>query len=116
MSNIEKSIEFLSCVVSAAAAAFLLYVLSAPPAVMAQVRQSGNGAFPAFYRPIERILCSDYGGAVLWYFNSVWGADVVLLGPSDPVWYVVAICGITAIAFGSLIACPFWLVRRRKRR
>src|SRR5262245_49802201 len=99
-----------------AAGAFLLliYLLAAPPIVLAHVRQTGSGSFPTAYGPVLLIIESDFGGPMVWYFNNVWHAELVLIGGDEgPPWYIVA----TYLAVGSVLlavmALPYFRRRRR---
>src|SRR5207249_3374138 len=74
---------------SAVVLACLVYLLAAPPIVLAYAKQTGSGSFPAFYGPVLRLVESDFGGPIVWYFNHIWGAGLVLIGDdSGPPWYV----------------------------
>jgi hypothetical protein len=58
-----------------AAFAFVVvaYLLTAPPILLAHAKQTGGAFFPGFYGPVERLIESDFGGPMVWYFNSVSG-------------------------------------------
>jgi len=98
----------------------LLYLLSAPPIVLAHVKQTGSASFPPGYGPVLWLIESDFGGPMVWYFNNVWGAELLLIGGDEgPPWYSIA----TYIALGgvllSALALPFlkaWLRRSAERR
>ena len=99
------------------AALFLLFVLSAPPVMSAMVRadvRAGRGCchFPAVYQPFISIIESDYGSPLLWYFNVVWHADIILIGEkSGPPLHMVLLYAIIGLALLAAAALPFW--RRR---
>jgi hypothetical protein len=65
-----------------AAGAFLLliYLLAAPPIVLAHARQTGSGSFPTAYEPVVWLIESDFGGPMVWYFNNVWHAELLVTG------------------------------------
>jgi hypothetical protein len=94
----------------------ILYFLSVPPIILNYVRQTASGSFPTVYHPILRIIESDYGGPLVWYFNRVWGAELVLIGDeTSPPWYAVALYLLLGLAFLTVLALPFWRMRQRKR-
>jgi len=100
-----------------AATAFLLlvYLLAAPPVVLAHARQTGSGSFPALYGPVLWLIESDFGGPMVWYFNNVWHAELILIGGDQgPPWYIVA----TYIALGGMllgaVALPFFKLWRKR--
>jgi hypothetical protein len=100
-----------------AAAAFVIvaYFLTAPPILLAHAKQTGDGSFPAVYGPILRLIESDFGGPMVWYFNSVWGAGLILIGGDEgPPWYSIACYAVLGGALLSALALPFWKVWRRK--
>ena len=93
----------------------LLYLLAAPPILLAHVRQTGSGSFPPFYGPVLWLIESDFGGPMVWYFNDVWGAELILIGGNEgPPWYIIA----TYIALGGVLlgalALPFFKAWRRE--
>ena len=51
----------------------LAYLLTAPPIILAHVRQSGSASFPAVYGPVLMLIESNFGGPMVRYFNAVWG-------------------------------------------
>jgi hypothetical protein len=77
----------------------LIYLLAAPPVMIAAFRQGGEAALPSLYKPILRIICSDFGGPMLWYFNDVWHAEVLIIGDNDPTWPITLLYG----AFGLIL-------------
>jgi len=86
----------------------LLYLLAAPPIILAHIKQTGSGSFPPFYGPVLSLIESDFGGPIVWYFNDIWGAGLVLIGSDEgPPWYIIA----TYIALGGVtfgvLALPF---------
>jgi hypothetical protein len=104
---------------SALCTAALLYIASAPPIMMSIIKQHGfTSQAPGLwlYTPVLRIIESDFGGPMVWYFNSVWGAGVVLIGTEEgPPWYVLAAyASLGSVALG-VIALPFWRAWRRRR-
>jgi hypothetical protein len=93
----------------------LLYLLAAPPIVLAHVKQTGSGSFPSVYGPVLRLIESDFGGPMVWYFNNVWGAELALIGGDEgPPWYSIA----TYIALGGALlgalALPFLKAWRQR--
>jgi hypothetical protein len=101
-----------------AAAAFVIvaYILTAPPVLLAHARQTGNATFPAAYWPILRLIESDFGGPIVWYFNSVWGAGLMLIGSDEgPPWYILASYAVLGGALVSAMGLPFWKAWRRRR-
>jgi len=93
----------------------LLYLLAAPPIVLAHVKQTGSGSFPPVYGPVLWLIESDFGGPMVWYFNNVWGAELLLIGGDEgPPWYIIA----TYIALGGVmlgaLALPFLKAWRRR--
>jgi hypothetical protein len=93
----------------------LLYLLAAPPIVLAHVKQTGSGSFPLVYGPVLWLIESDFGGPLVWYFNNVWGAELPLIGGDEgPPWYIIA----TYIALGGVLlgalALPFLKTWRRR--
>jgi hypothetical protein len=100
-----------------AVAAFVIvaYLLTAPAIVLAHVKQTGDASFPAGYGPILRLIESDFGGPMVWYFNSVWGAGLVLIGGDEgPPWYIIASYAVLGGTLLSALALPFWKAWRRK--
>jgi len=93
----------------------LVYLLTAPPILLAHARQTGSGSFPGIYGPVLMLIESDFGGPMVWYFNDVWGADLVLIGGDEgPPWYVIVAYAVLGVAFLGAIALPFWKMCRRK--
>jgi hypothetical protein len=94
----------------------LLYLLAAPPIVLAHVRQTGSGSFPAAYGPVLLLIESDLGGPMVWYFNSLWGAGLILIGGDEgPPWYIITAYVLLGAALLSAVALPF-LKRWRRRK
>lgn len=94
----------------------LLYLLSAPPVVLAHARQTGSGSFPSLYGPVFRLIESDFGGPMVWYFNSVWGAGLILIGGDEgPPWYIIAAYVLLGAALLCALALPIWKAWRRRR-
>jgi len=78
----------------------LAYLLAAPPVLLAHARQTGSGSFPVLYGPVLWIIETDFGGPMVWYFNNVWHAELVLIGGDEgPPWYIVA----TYIVVGAML-------------
>ena len=93
----------------------LLYLLAAPPIILAHVKLTGSGSFPPVYGPVLWLIESDFGGPMVWYFNNVWGAELLLIGGDEgPPWYIIA----TYIALGGVLlgalALPFLKAWRRR--
>lgn len=100
-----------------AAFAFVVvaYLLTAPPILLAHAKQTGGAFFPGFYGPVERLIESDFGGPTVWYFNSVWGAGLILIGGDErPPWYIIASYAVLGGALLSALALPFWRAWRRR--
>ena|SRR5882672_6325989 len=94
----------------------LIYLLTAPPIILAHVKQTGSGSFPYFYWPILRLIESDFGGPMVWYFNSVWGAGLILFGGDEgPPLYVLATYTVVGMALLSALLLPIWKAWRKKR-
>lgn len=84
----------------------LLYLLAAPPIVLAHIRQTGSCSFPLVYGPVLWLIESDFGGPIVWYFNDVWGAGLILIGGDEgPPWYIIA----TYVAVGGVLFCTLAL-------
>ena len=61
------------------------------------------------------LIESDFGGPMVWYFNDVWGAGLVLTGGDEgPPWYVIVAYAVLGVAFLGAMTLPFWKVWRRK--
>ena len=110
----EQVMRWLTTTAAVLAAAFLLYVLTAPPLMMAIARQQGSASFPAVYQPIVRVIESDFNGPLLWYFNDVWHSEIILIGePSTPI-KVISVYAIVGIVLLAAVASPFvyrWRIR-----
>src|SRR5436190_2946862 len=92
---------------------FILFVLTAPPVMTSYVRAHGCCNFPALYQPFMSVLQSDYGGPMLWYFNDVWRAGIMLYGDaSGPPLHIVLLYAIIGLALLAVVALPFWRRRR----
>ena len=112
--------EMVSWAGAAVAFLVLVYLLAAPPIVLGHAKQTGSGSFPEVYAPVRRLIESDFGGPMVWYFNDVWGVELVLIGGDDGApWYITA----TYVVVGSLLFCtiafPFfkaWRGRNAERR
>src|ERR1035437_8421579 len=94
----------------------LVYLLTAPPILLAHVKQTGCGSFPGGYGPVEMLIESDFGGPMVWYFNDVWGAGLILIGGDEgPPWYIIAVYAVLGAALLSALALPFWKAWRRRK-
>ena len=112
MNWVDGLAEIAAWVGSAAVFACLVYVLAAPPIVLAYVKQTGSGSFPAFYTPVERLVVSDFGGPIVWYFDHVWG--LILMGDdSGPPWHIISAYAMIGLAFFGMLIMPFWMKQRR---
>jgi hypothetical protein len=104
--HIAEPVGWLGAVV-----AFLIlgYLLTAPPIILAHARETGSGSFPAVYGPVLMLIESDFGGPMIWYFNSIWGAELVFIGGDGGVpWYVTALYAVVGAAFLTVLLFPFW--------
>src|SRR5712692_3961632 len=86
---------------------FCIYLLTAPPVMMAIVRQQGRASFPTIYRPILRVIERDYNGPLLWYFNDVWHSDVILFGECRTSPLVIVTYALGTVLLAGLVAFPF---------
>ena len=68
---------------------------------------------PVIYQPVFDLIESDFGGPLVWYFNEVWGAGIILIGnengPLLPVILAYTFAGV--VVLGAL-ALPFLLRKR----
>jgi hypothetical protein len=93
----------------------LAYLLTAPPIILAYAKQTGSFSFPGAYGPIERLIESDFGGPMVWYFNFVCGAGLILFGGDEgSPWYVIVAYTVLGVAFLSALTLPFWKAWRRR--
>ncbi len=111
----ERVIDFVARMAAAVVAAMALYVLTAPPIMTSLVNQSGTASFPAVYQPILRLIESDFSGPVLWYFNDVWGCEIVQIGEAVTPWYVVMSYAVFGLGFLGAVLFPFWRRLRKGR-
>src|SRR5437868_4574454 len=73
--------SWLDRIIVVIAGGLLVYILSAPPITMAITRQRRTlMGMPVIYQPIFDLIQSDFGGPMLWYFNDIWGAGIILIG------------------------------------
>ena len=112
--------SLINCLVwtgSAFAGLVLLYFLTAPPVMMAAWKQSGSIHVAPAYRPVMRIIESDFGAPLLWYFNSVWHAGIILLGDDSPSWYMLLFYTVlgTALILAVLFPVIRTVIKRRHR-
>jgi len=93
----------------------LVYVLTAPPIILAHYNRTGDGGIPSFYDPLMDVAFSDFGAPVMWYFNSVWHAELSAIGQEPELhWYVILCDGIVCLGFAAVIGLPlFRLIYRR---
>ena len=115
MNKNETALDWLTWLTGLFAALVLLYFLTAPPIMMAAVKQNGAASTPAVYQPVMSIILSDFGGPLLWYCNSVWHMDIILFGEeAGPPWYVVALYSVVGLVLIAAVFFPF--IRRMRRR
>ena len=106
-------LAWAACVLAVLA---LLYVLTAPPIILAHYQRTGDGGIPSFYDPLMDLAFSDFGAPVIWYFNSVWHADLSAIGQMPEFgWFVTPVdCLMVAIVF-AMICTPFIRIFRWRR-
>lgn len=115
MQKNELFIDWFTWLGSFFAGLVLLYFLAAPPVIIAAWKQSGGAHIPAVYDPVMRIIESDFGGPLLWYFNTVWHAEIMLIGDeSGPPWYMILLYAVLGICFVVAVLFPF--IRRIRKR
>jgi hypothetical protein len=115
MQKSESFIDWILWLGSFVAGLVLLYFLAAPPVIMAACKQSGSFTIPMVYWPVMRIIESDFGSPLVWYFNNVWHAGLIMMGDeSGPPWYMVALYAVVGIGLVAAIFFPF--IRRMRRR
>jgi hypothetical protein len=112
----DRLAEPLSWLGAATALLVAIYLLAAPPIVLAHVKHTGSASFPMVYGPVLWLIESDFGGPMVWYFNDVWGVDLMLIGADEgPPWYIIA----TYIAVGGVLlgalALPLLKIWRRRK-
>jgi hypothetical protein len=111
----ERLENFLTTAPAVLVSVFLLYVLTAPPIMMSYARQRGSFSFPAVYQPIVCVIESEFNGPLLWYFNDVWRAGIILIGSEQRTPpRVAAAYSVAGAAMVTAAGLPF--VRRRFRR
>jgi hypothetical protein len=64
---------------------------------------------------VFRLIESDFGAPMVWYFNHVWDAELVMIGEDvEPSWYMIA----AYLAFGAVLLCavalPLLKIWRRR--
>jgi hypothetical protein len=93
----------------------LLYVSTAPPIILAHYHRTGDGGIPSFYDPLMDLAFSDFGAPVIWYFNSVWHADLSAIGQMPEFgWLVTPVDILVGALVVGMIGVPFIrLIRRR---
>jgi|SRR5688572_7977839 len=98
------------------AGGFLVYVLAAPPIIMAIARQRGTlMGMPTIYQPVFDLIESDFGGPLLWYFNDVWGAGIILIGnESGPLLPVILAYTVAGVVVLGALAFPFLQKNRHR--
>jgi hypothetical protein len=100
------------------AALVLVYFLSAPP-IIQRIVENHHRFDPGapellLYGPVLRLIESDFGGPVLWYFNRVWHTGMEFdegeYGPA----YAIA----TYLLSGAVLLCglghPFYQAFRKR--
>lgn len=93
----------------------LLYLLIAPPVLLTHARQTGSASFPGLYGPVLWLIESDFGGPMLWYFNSVWHAELILIGEiHPPAWYMVTAYALVGGLLLLAMALPFLKLGKRR--
>lgn len=112
---VDRLAESLSWLGTVTAFLVVIYLLAAPPIVLAHVRHVSSASFPTVYGPVLWLIESDFGGPMVWYFNDVWGAELMLIGGDQgPPWYIIA----TYIALGGVLlgalALPLLKIWRRR--
>ena len=107
--------DILTWLVGLLALLVLLYFLTAPPIIIAAVKQSGGVSIPFVYQPFMNIIESDYfGGPLLWYCNRVWHMGIILIGEElGPPWYLIALYIVIGLALLGAVCFPF--IRRMRR-
>lgn len=107
------SFAWLSWLCSFFAASVLLYFLTAPPLLIA-ICQKNGGRIPWFFGPVIRVIESDFGGPLVWYFNHVWHAELVLIGGDEgPSWYMVLLYVVMGAALILAVLFPFVRLLRK---
>ncbi len=87
----------------------LAYVLTAPPIILAHYQRTGDGGIPAFYDPLMEVAYSNFGAPVIWYFNSVWHAELSAIGqPPELHWYVIIYDALVYLGYMAIICLPFF--------
>jgi hypothetical protein len=106
---------WLAWTASLLAVLVMVYVLTAPPIILAHYNRTGDGGIPSFYDPLMDVAFSDFGAPVMWYFNSVWHAELSAIGQEPELhWYVILCDGIVCLGFAAVIGLPlFRLIYRR---
>ena len=80
MPSFRSPAVFLARLLCVALAACALYILTAPPLMMAMTRNAPR-EWPGLYRPlIPGFQCQWTAPFFNWYFDRVWGADTEIRG------------------------------------
>jgi hypothetical protein len=114
----ERIADWITRATAIVAMLFLLFVLSAPPVMIAIVQADVRAGrpcchFPAIYQPFISIIESDYGGPLLWYFNDVWHSEMLPIGEeTGPPLRMVLLYAVIGLALLAAAAFPFWRRRR----
>jgi hypothetical protein len=112
---VDRLAEPVAWLGSAIAFLLLVYLLTAPPVVLAHARQTGSASFPVLYGPVLWLIESDFGGPIVWYFNNVWHAELVLIGGDQvPPWYIVATCILLGGMLLVAVLLPFFKLWRKR--
>jgi hypothetical protein len=96
----------------------LLYFLTAPPVILRIVEKhhrfdTGSSEL-SIYRPVFRLIESDFGGPVLWYFNRVWHAGMQFdEGEYGPLYAVATYFTVGAVLLAA-VGYPFYQMYRRR--
>ena len=76
----KKKRGYLLYVICAPVLGVILYLLTAPPLMMAMTRHSPR-EWPRFYDPVKYgFWCDSTRPLFNWYFDTVWGADTEIRG------------------------------------
>jgi len=108
----ERILDSVAWFVSALVLLAVVYVLSAPPVMIAMAKSSG-GHVSSLYLPVVAMIESDFNGPVLWYFNDVWGCGIELMGDDSAPWYVWPCYALVGLGGIGALVLPFWRRRRR---
>lgn len=115
MRNDESIVDWAFWLGSLVAGLLLAYFLAAPPVIIAACKQANAFYIPTVYLPVLRIIESDFGGPLVWYFNNVWNAGISLMGDeSGPPWYMVVLYLAVGTCLLGVLLFPF--IRLAKKR